>query len=189
MPEDQKIATQIFALTNVADICFHFSMNDCSSNAVAGLQTLLTTSGSNSNDPDFERRQKATAMYWQGKLAARTAEYETARKKAEEFKRLLEPDNNPRKLERYHELLGLTALLAKEYDKSIDHYRQSNLSLSAGDVKNSYMLARALQATGQNEEAAERLGKVANWNFNSVWFAMLRKNALQEASLASSGAE
>ena len=104
---------------------------------------------------------------------------DVAREKAEAFKRLLESDSNPRKLERYHELLGLTALLEKEYDKSIEHYRQSNLSLSAtaGDVKNSYMLATALKGSGQHEEADERLAKVASWNFNSAWFAMLRKNA------------
>ena len=119
----------------------------------------------------------------QGKLDARMADYGGAREKAEAYKILLESDSNPRKLERYHELLGLTALLEKEYDKSIEHYRQSNLSLSAGsgDVKNSYMLATALKGAGQDEEANERLARVASWNFNSAWFAMLRKTAETDA--------
>ena len=39
------------------------------------------------------------------------------------------------------------------------------------------MLARALQGAGQTDEANELLQEVANWNFNSVWFAMLRKEA------------
>ncbi len=179
MPEDQKLGARIFTLTNVSDICFHNDMKTCSGDAVASLKSSLATVGKNSGDPDFERGQAATALYWQGKLDARMAEYASAREKAEAFKRLLESDSNPRKLERYHELLGLTALLEKEYDKSIEHYRQSNLSLSAaaGDVKISYMLATALKGAGQHEEADERLAKVASWNFNSAWFAMLRKNA------------
>jgi len=154
-------------------------MKTCSADAVASLKSSLATVGKNSGDPDFERGQAATALYWQGKLDARMAEYGSAREKAEAFKMLLESDSNPRKLERYHELLGLTALLEKEYDKSIGHYRQSNLSLSAagGDVKNSYMLATALKGAGKNQEADERLAKVASWNFNSAWFAMLRKKA------------
>ena len=67
-------------------------------------------------------------------------------------------------------------------EEAIEHYRQSNLSTSAGggDVKNIYMLATALNGAGENEEAGVLLKQVANWNFNSVWFAMLRKEAAGE---------
>ena len=92
---------------------------------------------------------------------------------------MLADDSNPRKLERYHELLGLTALRQGDYDTAIEHYRQANLSTSAGggDVKNIFMLAKAMQGAGQSDEAAELLSEVANWNFNSAWFAMLRQDA------------
>ena len=61
-------------------------------------------------------------------------------------------------------------------------WRLSNLSTSAGggDVKNIYMLATALNGAGENEEADELMNQVANWNFNSVWFAMLRREAAGE---------
>ena len=39
------------------------------------------------------------------------------------------------------------------------------------------MLAQALQGAGMTDEASDLLEEVANWNFNSVWFAMLRKEA------------
>ena len=85
-------------------------------------------------------------------------------------------------MEPYHELHGLISLKQQDYQASINHYRQANLSTSpggfpGGDIKNIYMLARALQGAGQTDEAAELLEEVANWNFNSVWFAMLRKEA------------
>ena len=73
----------------------------------------------------------------------------------------------------------MVALKQEDYERAIEHYRQANLSTSPGpgDVKNIFMLARALQGAGKTDEANELLQEVANWNFNSVWFAMLRKEA------------
>ena len=92
------------------------------------------------------------------------------------------PKLSEQQLERYHELLGLIALKQGDNETAIDHYRHSNLSTSAGggDVKNIYMLATALKGDGQNKEADELLKEVADWNFNSVWFAMLRNDAAGE---------
>ncbi len=179
MPADQKIGARNFLLTNISDICFHSNMHDDAAVAVESLSASLAEAGANSGDDDFVRQQKATAIFWQGKLAARQGDQETATAKAEEFAALLADDDNPRKLERYHELLGLAALIQEDYDLAIEHYRQSNLSTSpgAGDVKNIFMLAIALEGAGQTEEAAKLRAKVANWNFNSAWFAMLRKDA------------
>ncbi len=179
MPEDQKIATRNFVLTNIADICFNYDMLEDAGSAVGQLSVSLAESGTNSGDEDFARQQKATATYWRGKLAARQGDYAEAAALAEEFAALLADDDNPRKLEPYHELHGLISLKQKDYQASINHYRQADLSTSPGpgDVKNIYMLAIALQGAGLTDEANELLEEVANWNFNSVWFAMLRKEA------------
>lgn len=179
MPADQKVGARTFLLINISDICFHNDMLDDAEEAVAMLTASLAESGSNSGDENFARRQKATAAFWQGKLAARKGDYQTANAKAEEFAALMANDDNPRKMERYHELLGLAALKQEDYTAAIEHYRQANISISAGggDVKNAFNLAMALKGAGQEEEANELLDKVANWNFNSAWYAMLRKDA------------
>ncbi len=125
--------------------------------------------------------KQISAAYWKGKLAARQGDYERAQAQAEEFASLAAADTNPRKMERYHELLGLIALQQGDNESAVAHYRQANLSTSpgAGDVKNIYMLATALQGAGRSDEAAELMQKVADWNFNSVWFAMLRNEAAE----------
>ena len=86
-------------------------------------------------------------------------------------------------MERYHELLGLSELMQENYEGAIQHYRQANLSTSpgGGDVKNVYMLATALQGAGQSDEANELMQEIADWNFNSVWFAMLREEAAESS--------
>ena len=179
IPEHQKIAARNFVLTNIADIAFYYDMDDEATRAVTALAATLATSGEASGDADFARQQKATAIFWQGKLDVELGNFDAARSKAREFADLLADDENPRRMERYHEILGLAALRQGDFEKSIAEYRQSNLSTSpgAGDVKNIYMLATALEAAGRNEEAAELKNQVANWNFNSAWFAMLRKDA------------
>jgi tetratricopeptide (TPR) repeat protein len=184
MPADQKTAARNFLLTNITDICFNYDMLDEAADAVDQLSASLAEAGKNSGDEDFARQQKATAIYWRGKLAARQGEFDAAKALAEEFAALLADDDNPRKLERYHELQGLIALKQGDYEGAVGHYRQANLSTSpgAGDVKNIYMLAKALQGAGKPDEASELLQQVADWNFNSVWFAMLRKEAASTAS-------
>lgn len=184
MPADQKIAVRNFILINIADIAFNSEMLDEAATAVGLLSASLAESGSNSGDENFARQQKATATYWEGKLAVRQGDYETAAAKAEEFAALLAEDSNPRKMERYHEMLGLAALRQSEYETAIEHYRQANLSTSPGngDIKNIYMLAKALDAAGHSDEAAELMQEVANWNFNSAWFAMLREDAAESSS-------
>jgi len=179
MPADQKVGARNFLLVNITDICFNYDMLDEAEDAVAQLSATLAESGANSGDENFARQQKATAVFWQGKLAARRGDQAAASAKAEEFAALLADDDNPRKMERYHELLGLAALQQGDYAAAVEHYRQANLSTSpgAGDVKNTFMLAKALKGAGQPQEAAELMQTVANWNFNSAWFAMLRKEA------------
>ncbi|MFQ6006771.1 MAG: tetratricopeptide repeat protein [Woeseia sp.] len=180
MPADQKISARNFLLANLANICFNYDMKDEATSAVDRLTASLAESGSNSGDDDFARQQAATSAFWNGRLAARMGDYAAAEAQAEEFAQLLAEDDNPRKLERYHELLGLIALEREDYEGAVGHYRQANLSTSPGfngDIKNIYMLAKALQGAGQTAEADELLDQVANWNFNSVWFAMLRREA------------
>jgi len=180
IPEDQKVGARNFLLTNITDICFNYDMLDDAKEAVEHLSASLAEAGTNSGDENFARQQKATATFWQGKLAARQGDHMAAHAKAEEFAALLADDDNPRKMERYHELLGLAALEQNDYDLAIEHYRQANLSTSpggGGDVKNVFMLAKALRGAGPSQEADEFLHEVANWNFNSVWFAMLREDA------------
>ena len=58
-------------------------------------------------------------------------------------------------MEPYHELQGLISLKQQDYQASINHYRQADLSTTpdVSDVKNIYMLARALQGAGMTDEA------------------------------------
>ena len=176
IPDHQKLAARSFVLTNIADVAFFNGLDEVAKQAVDELTETLGRSGSAAGDEDFARQQKATGLFWQGKLAAELGDYATAAARAEEFAQLMADDQNPRRMERYHELLGQIAMKQGDYATAVEELRQANLSTApgAGDVKNPYMLALALAELGQDAEAAELRATIANWNFNSVWFAMLR---------------
>jgi tetratricopeptide (TPR) repeat protein len=181
MPSDQKLATRIFVLTNIADICFHEDMTDEAQNAVYKLTAAFGESGVNSGDENFARLQKAAATFWRGKLEAHQGNYEQAAARAEELAEIVEDDDNPRRMENFNELLALIAWKQGDHATAIEHYADANMSTAPnfGDVKNLYRLAVSLRETGEADEATALMDEIANWNFNSAWFAMLRDEAGQ----------
>ncbi len=175
MPDHQKLSARNFTLANLADICLFNEMDKEAVEAVQALSASLKKSGANSGDEDFANVQAATAAYWEGRLAAHTGEFETAEAKANEYLALLEDDQNPRKMENYYEIMGLIALEQAEFEQAAENFRYSNLNPGGfgGDIKNKYMLAVALESAGEEQEARSLYDEVANYNFNSVWFAMV----------------
>jgi tetratricopeptide (TPR) repeat protein len=90
----------------------------------------------------------------------------------------MEADANPRKLEGYYGLLGLTALLQKDYKAAVENYKKSDLTV----IYNKYHLAESLENAGQKEEAIKLYKDIAGWNFNSVDYALVRKDAIKRST-------
>ena len=92
---------------------------------------------------------------------------------------LVESDDNPRRLEPHHYVLGMAYLKQGDYPKAAMHLRQA-------DYENSmfirYHLALAEEGAGDAAQAATYFSDVANFNFNSVGFALLREEAMARAA-------
>ena len=67
MPSDQKTASRNFVLTNIADICFNYSMLEDAGSAVGQLSVSLAESGTNSGDEDFARRLRDSLLRLHGR--------------------------------------------------------------------------------------------------------------------------
>ena len=81
-------------------------------------------------------------------------------------------------MENYHDLMGLIHLEQGDYDKAVEHYRQANLTI----MYTKYHLAKALDGAGNKTEAQKLFNEVGAWNFNSVGYALVRKDAIQRGS-------
>jgi tetratricopeptide (TPR) repeat protein len=178
MPEDQRVGARVLTYTNLAQITLHAGRYDEGERAIAGLAAALRASAASVNKDEFTRTQEATIAYWEGQLAARRGDYAAALRFAMKNKDLVDPDANPRKLENYHEVLGLVHLLQKDYGKAAAEYRQANLTV----MYTKYHLALALDGAGQHAEARALFKEVGEWNFNTVDFALVRRDALSRAN-------
>jgi tetratricopeptide (TPR) repeat protein len=178
IPEHQVGGLRIFTLSNAAAIALHTGMTREAELIINQLGTVMRGDAARVGDTAYTRQQEAQILFWESRLAARKGDFAAAASKAEQHKKLVEGDRNPRRLEAYHALLGLIELRKGNHQAAVDHYRHANLT----DEYTRYHLALALEGAGQTEEAKRIFAEVGAFNFNSVGFALVRADAQKRAT-------
>ena len=177
VPADQRMGAKVFALTNAAQIALHTGLNDDAARVIGNLAAALRANAQIVGTEEFSRIQEAQIAYQEGQLAARKGDYAQALKLAQKNSDLVAKQQNPRRMENYHDLMGLISLAQKKYADAVAQYRQADLT----NMYTKYHLALALQGAGQTEEARKIFKEVGSWNFNTAGFALIRKDALARA--------
>ena len=172
-PKTAKVA----ALTNVAVIATHTRNRAAAERALEQLGPLLMQQADEAGNAAYRRGQQATIAYYAGWWAARRGDYAAAQQQADQIGQLLAPDANPRKLEPMHQLEGFIALYQRKYREAARHLRLGNQL----DPYIKYQLALATGGAGDAAEAKRLFSEVAEYNFNTVGFALVRKDAQQKA--------
>jgi tetratricopeptide (TPR) repeat protein len=180
IPSKQITGAKGFALVSAVQIALHNDLLDEAERVLAEYAPVVRADAQAVNDADNTRLTEAGILSWESQLAARRGKFDAALAKANEHKRLVENDKNPRRFEQYHALLGLIELRKKEFAQAVSHYRQANLA----DIYAKYHLALALEGAGQSAEARKLFQEVATWNFNSAGFALTRRDAMRRAVAA-----
>jgi tetratricopeptide (TPR) repeat protein len=180
VPSKQINGAKAFALVSAVQIALHNDLLDDAERVLALYTPVVRADAQAVNDANNTRLTEAAILSWESQLAARRGDFTTALAKANEHKRLVENDQNPRRLETYHSLLGQIELRKKNFAQAIPHFRQADLT----DVYEKYNLALALEGAGQSAEARKLFQDVASWNFNSVGFALTRRDAMKRATAA-----
>jgi tetratricopeptide (TPR) repeat protein len=174
---NQRLNAKVFALTNAATIAMWSGLYDDAERVLAARAALMRENAKIVGTAAFTNIQETQIAFFDGQLAAFRGDYKTARAQAKKVAQLVSGENNPRKMEPYHELLGLIALRQKNHRLAVTEYRQADLT----QLHNKYQLAQALEATNAGEEAQRLFREVAVNNFNTVDFALLRSAALKKA--------
>src|SRR3989441_10975144 len=170
-------ANKVAALTNVVVIATHTRNRAAAEQALKQLEPLLMQQGDEAGNPAFTRGQQAQIAYLEGWTAARRGDYASAQKQADRITHLLAPDANPRKLEPMHQLEGFIALYQGKYDEAAAHLRQGNLL----DPYIKYQFAVATEGAGDAAQAKKLFREIADYNFNVLGFALVRRDAQQKA--------
>jgi Flp pilus assembly protein TadD len=175
MPDPRGL--KINALTNVAVIAIHARDFAAADAALAQRTPLMRQAAEQGGSAGFRRAQEASIASLDGWLAARKGDYATARREADRIATLVAPDANPRKMEPVHQLKGFIALYQGNSQEAAAHLAQGNLN----DPYIQYHYAVALDGAGQRNKAKQLFGALAIYNFNSLGYALIRKEAQQKA--------
>jgi tetratricopeptide (TPR) repeat protein len=174
---DQRLNSKVGALTNAAVIAMYSGLYDDAQRILATRATLMRENAKVVGTDAFAKIQETQIAFFDGQLAAWRGDYKTAAAQAKKVAQLVAAENNARKLEPYHEVLGLVALRKKNYQKAVTELRLADLT----QLHVKYQLAEALEGAGQKDEAHTLYQEVSVNNFNTVDFALLRKDALKKA--------
>jgi tetratricopeptide (TPR) repeat protein len=178
-PADQVKGNQVFALSSHATAALHHGMLDEAAKAIAKRAEVQRAIGEDVGTDDAKRLQEANCAIWDGRLAAYQGNHDLAQAKAEEYATLVEGDQNPRKMEPYHLVMGLSYLQQADYAQAAEHLRQAN---HENVMYIRYQLALAEEGAGNTEEAKRLFKEVSEWNFNSVGFALVSRDAAEKAA-------
>jgi len=178
LPADQRSGAKAFTLTNALTIALHHNLHEDAARVLNQLAEVLRANARAVGTEEFSRIQEANIAYLEGQLAARRGNYAEALRLAKKNAELVEPQGNPRKMENYHDLMGLINLLQRKYPQAVEQYRQADV---VNNIYVKYHLALALEGAKQREEARRLFKDVGEWNFNSVQFALVRKDSLARA--------
>lgn len=177
LPVDQRDGAKNFTLTNAVTIALHHNQHDDAARLLDQLAAVLRGNARTVGTEEFSRIQEAQIAYLGGQLAARRGDYRAAQALARKNAELVAPQGNPRKMENHHDLVGLINLLQGRHSQAVEHYRKADLT----NQYVQYHYALALDAANQKAEARRIFKGVGEWNFNSVAFALTRKDALARA--------
>lgn len=171
------LAVKVNALTNIALIGIDTKDFGAAQAALTRRTPLMAQQSAQAASAGFSRAQDANIAYFTGWLAARRGDYATARRQIDRLTRIVTPDANPRKLEPVHQLRGFLAAYQGKAKEAAAHFAQGNLQ----DPYIKFYYAMALDASGQAAEAKPLFQALAVYNFNSLGYALIRKEAQQMA--------
>ena len=115
---------------------------------------------------------------WEARLAILNNDLETAKAKAEEYKSLMEPINNPNKMNGYYLGMGLIALAESDAASAIEHLKK----VDSQNIYAQFQLAKALEMNDQTDEAMEIYKYLSTYNFNSTTYALMRSTCMSKVA-------
>ena len=170
---------KVNALSNAALFATEAGDSETASALIAEAASLMRAQAADIESDAFRDYQEATIAYMEGLLMARMGDTAGATAKAADFEQHLASSTSPRKLERMHEILGMSAYYQDDFAGAAKH-------LSAGDTQSNmytkYYLSKAHEAAGNADEAARLNAELAAYNFNGPGYAMFRKAILKSAA-------
>ena len=171
------VGTKIGALNAEVLIATQIGEFESASRAIAQRTPLVREQVAKAADEKVKQLVEADIAYYDGLLAARKGDAETAKAKAGDIMRIVAGTNDPQKDQPAHAILGVLALEQKDYADAETHFAQAN----PNDMYVVYERALALEGAGRRAEAKALFRKIARFNFNAASVAVVRADAVKRS--------
>jgi len=145
---------------------------------ITQIEPLSVQVGNDMGTQEAKLSQKASMLTLEALSAALEGKFDVAKSKAEEIKTTLEPLTDPEKLDGYEFVLGFISMKQKNFPDAITHFEKT-LQTS---IYNKYWLATAYEAAGSKDKAKAIYKELADYNFNSIEFALIRNEVKKKAA-------
>lgn len=175
IPADQLDNARMSLFFNRFIMAAYFWNFDDAQESLAEHANILEVLLKAAKSPEAARMQQINHVLMESFLEIFRGNYPAAEAKAEEFSKLAEPLNNPRKMEDYHFLMGLSKLKQKQYQSALDHFLQADKN----GVFEKFCMAEIMEGLGRREEAKNLYGEVSRWNTDSLWLALVRSETMR----------
>jgi len=113
-------------------------------------------------------------------LAAQEGDFDKASAKATKIYEQASQVNNPADMKAFHMISGIIAYRQGDFAKAIEHLKQSEVNNPMAQ----YYLALSYQRNDDPDMANSLYTKVANWNENSLEYALVRNKARSATKIA-----
>lgn len=171
------VAVKVNALTNVALIGIQTKDFYAADAALKARNPLLAQQSQQAGgSAGFRRGQDENVAYFEAWLAARRGDYGAANVAIARLTAMVNQDANPRRMEPVHQLKGFVAAYQGNAKEAAAHFAEGNLQ----DPYIKFNYASALEASGQAAQAKALFHELSSYNFNSLGYALIRKEAQQK---------
>lgn len=170
IPESNKTGTKANCTFNCAMIAMHHGDTEHLKEVVELMRPLSAQLGKDVASNAASLNQKANMHYWDAIASASEGNYEDAVTKAEMIKTTLASVNDPNKLRRFDRAHAFIYYKQGNYAKALEHASK----LDKDNVYDRYWMAHANKMAGNTDKATEIFKEIADNNFNSVGYALIR---------------
>jgi len=140
-------------------------------NCITGCQNVILEK---SLAPYYKDYYASESLFWDAWVAAKQQKFDEALDNAAEYRAALEEMNDSRRLKYHIALLGHIAMAQGETRSAFELFKNASID----DPFFHYLMASAKDKSGEKEAAAKYFRIAANWNTDSLQYALIRQKAL-----------
>lgn len=180
IPEEEQDNAKMFTLNSLSWVAFDKGnaeklkeLNDMRKSVSSNISNAIGTNES-------KAQMEADQLFWAAMADIVEGNYDQAEQETEQMKTALLPIKDPNKLEDYHFAKGEIAYKQDNFSDAIEHFEEANLQ----NQYHKYMLAQAHEKAGDQRAADLLYTEIANYNFNSIDYALVRNEVMNKMRTA-----